>query len=60
MAGQPDTGAHHVRGSILLIFNPFTAAAFAVRFIGIMLIYDAISQLWNIHCLSSHARGFFK
>ncbi len=45
---------------ILLIFNPFTAAAFAVRFIGIMLIYDAVSQLWNIHCLSSHARGFFK
>ena len=29
-------------------------------FIGIMLIYDAVSQLWNIHCLSSHARGFFK
>lgn len=45
---------------VLLIFNPFTAAAFAVRFIGIMLIYDAVSQLWNIHCLSSHARGFFK
>ena len=47
-----------VLGAILLFYP--TAAAFAVRFIGIMLIYDAVSQLWNIHCLSSHARGFFK
>ena len=46
--------------ALIMIFDPFTAAALAVRFTGIMLICDAISQLWNIHCLSRTQRGFFK
>ena len=49
-----------IAAGVLLLFDPFTAAALAVRFTGIMLICDAISQLWNIHCLSRTQRGFFK
>ncbi len=44
----------------VLLFYPFRAASLAVRFIGSALIYSALSQLWTIHCLSSHAKDFFQ
>ena len=49
-----------IAAGVLLLFDPFTAAALAVRITGIMLICDAISQQWNIHFLSRTQRGFFK
>lgn len=47
-------------GACVLLFYPFAAASFAVRFIGACLIYSGISQLWTIHCLSSHIKDFFR
>ena len=44
----------------VLLLYPFRAASLAVRFIGGALIYSALSQLWTIHCLSSHAKDFFQ
>lgn len=49
-----------VIAALVLLLNPFAAAAMAVRFIGFLLIYNALSQFWTIHCLSSHVKDFFQ
>lgn len=64
-AGYPKWSVNLLLAIILLVaaavllFYPFSAAVVAVRFIGAALIYSGVSQLWTIHCLSSHTRDFF-
>lgn len=41
---------------VLLIFNPFEAAGTLVIFIGIFLIYDGISDIWIVFCVSRMAK----
>lgn len=38
----------------LLVYNPFDAATSMVMFIGICLIYDGISELWTLYCVTKY------
>lgn len=49
-----------ILAACILLFYPFEAASFAIRIIGSLLIYSAVSQIWTIHCLSVYRKEFFK
>lgn len=40
--------------AVLLMYNPFDAAASMVMFIGICLVFDGISELWTVYCIRKH------
>ncbi len=44
----------------ILLFYPFTIATLAIRLIGFLFIYSAISQCWTIRCLSHYRKDFFR
>ncbi|MDE7342279.1 MAG: DUF308 domain-containing protein [Lachnospiraceae bacterium] len=41
---------------VLLIFNPFAAVDTLIRFIGIFLIYDGVSDIWIMSRVSKNVR----
>lgn len=41
---------------VLLIFNPFAAVDTLIRFIGIFLIYDGVSDIWIMSRVSKNVK----
>lgn len=42
--------------AVLLFFNPFEATSAMAIFIGICMIYNGISELWTIYCMTTYLK----
>ena len=42
--------------AIILLYNPFTAASLMIRVIGISLLYNGVSELWVLLCISRYIK----
>ncbi len=42
--------------AIVLLFNPFTVASLMIRVIGVSLLYNGISELWILSCISRYMK----